>query len=301
MEISNNFGLPEFVVDALTFSTYSRGDAQISVTQLIDSPQVQMLQRELSNVVSQDVTDLIFLRFGTAMHKLFEQAVTDTGGIAEERMFFKHMDWNISGQIDLQEINIDGATLSDFKVTSAWSVVFGPKVEWVNQLNSYAWLVRHAKNVEVTKLQIIAILRDWNRRKAGNNDYPDSPIQIVDIPLWNVEQQDQYMTDRIRLHQGAEAERLRGGPLPLCTDEERWMKPTTYAVKARTADGKPRKRALRVFDSILEAEEFLHTKDHTHLIETRPGENTRCRNWCLVSQHCAQYQHELREENVSDE
>ena len=295
MKLTNKFSLPDFVVSALTRDDYDAGYASSrSITQLIDAPQVQILKKEFADEMQQDVSDLVWSRFGTGMHKVFELAADPDKYISEERLFFKHLDWNISGQIDHQEKTSDGIRCGDFKFISAWGVIYGPKIEWVNQLNGYAWLIRHAKNIDVVKLEVIAILRDWDRRKAGNNNYPDIPIQIVDIPLWDHEQQDQYMTDRIRLHQNAELESLKGtGTLPPCSDEERWTKPTTYAVKARTADGKPKKRALRVFESILEAEEFLHTKDHTHLIETRPGENTRCvQNWCMVNKFCRQFQEE---------
>ena len=65
MEITNKFGLPEFVVEALTFSDYSRGNAQISVTQLIDSPQVVQLQKEHEDKQTKDAVDFVWSRFGT--------------------------------------------------------------------------------------------------------------------------------------------------------------------------------------------------------------------------------------------
>ena len=40
MPISNKFNLPPVVVNALTVDNYSRGDSDISVTSLIDSPRV---------------------------------------------------------------------------------------------------------------------------------------------------------------------------------------------------------------------------------------------------------------------
>ena len=45
MKITNKFNLPDFVVEVLTNSDYTRGESHISVTQLIDSPRIRILQR----------------------------------------------------------------------------------------------------------------------------------------------------------------------------------------------------------------------------------------------------------------
>ena len=240
MEITNKFGLPPFVVDALTFSDYSRGDAQISVTQLIDSPRVVQLQKEHADKQSKDVVDFVWSRFGTSVHLMFEESLkaTESPAITEERLFTEWKGWKLSGAIDIQEVEDDGVTISDFKVTSVWSVI-NAKSSWHKQLNAYAYLVRKAKGQTVKKLQIVAILRDWQRRKAQMEpDYPNSPIHLVDIPMWSVKDTDQYMLDRVRVHQQAEFDHMTGGVLPPCTGAERWEKPTTFAVNK-----KGRKRA----------------------------------------------------------
>lgn len=285
MELTNQFGLPDVVVQSLTRDSYDRGKSNRSVTQLIDSPRIGILNKEYDAEIEQDVIDFLWSRFGTGMHQMFEGSVEGAEYISEERLTFKHMGWSISGQIDLQEITSDGHHLWDYKVTSAWSVVYG-KPEWHDQMNAYAWIVRHVKKVPVTALKIIAILRDWNRRKAGEDgDYPESPIQVIDIPLLKNAEQDSYMDGRIKLHQDAEFERLRGGPLPLCSDQERWQKPTKWAIKKAKA-----KRAVRVFDTEAEAEKFMETKDSNYRIEVRTGEDTRCvQNWCRVSAFCDQF------------
>ena len=86
--------------------------------------------------------------------------------------------------------------------------------------------------------------------------YPAAPITIIPIELWSDEKQDQYIAGRVKLHQDAEYERLTGGSLPLCSDLERWARPSTWAVK-KTAN----KRAMRVFDSEQEAEEYFNDKN----------------------------------------
>ena len=118
--------------------------------------------------------------------------------------------------------------------------------------------------------------------------YPESPITIIPIELWNDEKQDQYIAGRVKLHQDAEYERLTGGSLPLCSDLERWARPSTWAVK-KTAN----KRAMRVFESKEEAEQYFNEKDldKKHSIEERIGKNVRCEaDYCGVSRWCEQYE-----------
>jgi hypothetical protein len=289
MKTTNKFQLPEVVVKALTKDTYSRGDSNISVTTLIDSPRVGILKRKHDDDIEIDVVDHLWSRFGTAMHNVFENATEEGDSLSEERLFIEYMGWKISGAIDLQTyVTPKSVIISDYKVTSAWSVM-NDKVEWHNQLNAYAWLVRKSKGCKVEGLRIIAILRDWQRRKAGDGDYPISPIMIVNIPRWSDGEQDDYMHERVTLHQAAEFNYVSGGELPLCSDKERWTKPTTYAVKKSG-----RVRAIKVHDSIKTAEEQVEALGKDHHVETREGECVRCSgDWCRVSQWCDQYTGEI--------
>tara|TARA_A100001515_G_scaffold38071_1_gene29944 strand:- start:1413 stop:2291 length:879 start_codon:yes stop_codon:yes gene_type:complete len=287
MKITNQYNLPQIVVDALVQDDYTKGQSNRSVTQLIDSPRVAILQREHEDEMSQDVVDFLWSRFGTSVHGMFEKAVEGTtavGVVSEERLYAEVEGWTVSGAIDLQELHDDGVLVSDYKVTSVWSVIHD-KTEWHNQLNAYAWLVRSAKDLPVKGLRIIAILRDWQRRKAQMEpDYPASPIHMVDIPMWSVEETNQYILDRVLLHQEAEFDRMTGGALPLCTSAERWEKPTTFAVNK-----KGRKRAVRVLASREEAEDYLKSLGKDHLVEERVGESTRCaQDWCRVARWCDQ-------------
>jgi len=292
LQITNRFNLPEIVVEALTKDTYTKGDSVRSITTLIDSPQIRILQEEHDDDITQDVTDFLWARFGTAMHDMFEKAAADLTSdkegqiISEERLYFEKHNWKISGAIDLQQVSSDGVIISDYKVTSAWSVIFDKK-EWHSQLNAYAWLVRHAKKIPVKQLRIIAILRDWLRRKAEESrDYPSSPITIINIPMWSDAEQDIYMNSRINLHQSAEFDYLAtDDPLPLCSPKERWQKSTTYA-----AMKKKRVRAIKLFDSMEDAEKHVEKLGKDHYVQTREGLNTRCeQDWCRVSQWCEQF------------
>jgi len=288
MKITNKFNLPDFVVDVLTTSDYTRGKSHVSVTQLIDSPRIRILQRMHDDSIEQDASEFIWSSFGTAVHNLFEDKIKD--GISEERLFIDIDGWNISGAIDVQQVTEDGVIVYDYKVTSVWSVIFD-KSEWHNQLNAYAWLVRKTKGLPVKEAKIVAVLRDWQRRKAAEEEsYPDSPVQIVDIPIWSEQEQDDYIHGRIAAHQEATFSQMRGTSLPLCSEKEKWMKDDKFAVK-KTSN----KRAMRVFDSMEDAQHYFDSRglDNAHSIEVRKGAATRCeQNWCRVQEFCDQYLNE---------
>ena len=287
--ITNNFNLPQFVVDALTYSDYSRGDSDISVTQLIDSPRIAQLQKQFADQQSRDAVDFVWSRFGTSVHTMFEESLKGSDVITEERLFTETQGWKLSGAIDAQEVTPDGVIISDFKVTSVWSVVYD-KTSWHKQLNVYAYLVRKAKGQAVKKVQIVALLRDWVRRKAEEGgDYPSAPIVIIDIPLWSDEEQDDYVESQMKAHiEAANTET----DLIHCTSEEMWEKATVYAVMK-----KGRKSAVRLFSSEAEANERVAKEGDNHYLEIRKGEKTRCtQDWCGVSQWCDQFQAESKQQ-----
>ena len=74
MPVSNRFNLPDVVVKALTVDTYSRGNSDISITTLIDSPRIGILQKEHDGEIEQDAVDFLWSRFGTSVHNMFEDA-----------------------------------------------------------------------------------------------------------------------------------------------------------------------------------------------------------------------------------
>jgi hypothetical protein len=291
MKITNQHNLPEVVFNALTFSDYTKGDSLLSVTQLIDSPRVSQLQRQHDDEIEQDAVDFLWSRFGTSVHQMFEAAVHGADCISEERLFAEVNGWKISGAIDLQHLTHDGVIVSDYKVTSVWSVI-NDKQEWHKQLNCYAWMVRHAKQLPVKQLRIIAILRDWSRRKAeeGGN-YPDSPIKMITIPMWSESDQDNYVQERVALHQEADFEFATGGELPKCDAHERWDKPTVFAVQK-----KGRVRAIKLHTVENDAVAHAESLGAGHFVDKRTGESTRClQNWCRVNEWCEQWKESKRE------
>lgn len=150
-------------------------------------------------------------------------------------------------------------------------------------------MVERVKKKPVKGLKICALVRDWSRREAmAKPNYPQAPIQVIDIPMWSFEKAEEFIRARINLHRDAKVNSDWNEELPLCTEDERWMRDTKYAVKKEG-----RKTAVRVFDTEEEAEDLLKemvAKDKG-FIEIRKGEDVRCTgNFCGVNQWCSQYQ-----------
>jgi len=227
----------------------------------------------------------------------------------EERLQVDARGWTISGKYDLwrpvalppdfdpipapcvggcdhpahQHLGGAGGELIDFKVTSAWSFILEPtgvKPEWEAQLNLYAFMLRQ-HGTPVTKLTILAILRDWMKSKAMQDpDYPQVGFTSVDVPLWPVEKQEQFLNERVKIHQLA-----REGQYPGCTDEERWAKPEKFAAKKRG-----QKKAKKLFDDKFEAQQWVVEQSDAHdfVLELRPGKQTRCEDYCAAMPWCDQ-------------
>ena len=282
MKLTNKYGLPQTILNVIARPTYSKGKSNMSITELMTSPQIVQLKRKHWNELEEDAADMVWSIFGTAIHGVLEHG-KDDNHIVEERLHVDIGGMHISGAIDLQEIEEDGIVVSDYKTTSAWAVM-NEKQDWHKQLNCYGFLVEYAKGVPVKKLQIIAIVRDWSRREATTKEgYPQAPIVTIDIPLWSYEDRLAYITERISIHGSAFFEMETDGEMPACTDEDMWAKPESFAVKKEGGV-----RAKSVHKTRDEAE--IATPSKGYFIEHRPGARTRCETFCQVSGFCKQHQ-----------
>jgi hypothetical protein len=281
MELTNTYNLPSPLVAALKADWYHQ-PGHISVTGLIQPPRMRQLIARNQDIISEDVSDRIWMLLGSAIHGVLDRAdVAD--GFQEERLSIESNGWEVTGKADLWE---SPGILSDYKVTSVWAYINGVKEEWETQLNCYAALYRDA-GFSVEKLQIVCIFRDWqkNRAKSGDN-YPPCAAAVMPVKLWDPVDALKYIDTRVALHQ--EAESLPESDLPHCTASERWEKPTTYAVMK-----KGRKRAVRVLESEEVANRMVDEGKGDY-VETRPGESTRCEGYCSCTPFCSYYQEEIK-------
>jgi len=297
-KLTNKYGLPQTLMNYANRNTYSRGNANISVTQLIGSPRVRMMTQKHQEEIVEDVSDRLWAIIGSALHEVVEKG-SDDEHQAEERLFIEVDGWRISGGIDLQSMNLDEdgtrtCAISDYKLTSTFNVM-NPKPDWERQLNCYAHLVRKVKGFEIKRLSINAIMRDWMRARAKTDqNYPQAAMQVIDIPLWSPEAAEQYFNERVKIHKDAEA-LMDWGDTPECTPEERWYSPGQLAVMK---DG--RKRALKLFEPEHKEEAEEYAKENKATVVERPGQNKKCEDFCAVSDWCSQWQ-AIKQKEVCDE
>ena len=284
MKITNKQNLPAPIVALLSRNYYSKGASQYSVTELMSPPKIRRLREQYDADMEIDVTKLIASQLGTFMHGKLEAKEVE-GYTNEERIFTEVDGVVISGAIDLQQQVEGGVIIIDYKFVKAWSVKQG-KDDWTTQLNIYKWLVESVKRVPVKGLQICAIIKDYSAHDTSEG-YPEAEAVMIDIPMWDSVTTEAYVRKRLEMHRNAKVNHEFGEELQACTDEERWMSETVFAVKREG-----RKSAIRLFKTIEEATE-LAEKEKGY-VETRKGEPKRCTgDFCGVSKWCKQYQGEI--------
>jgi len=251
------------------------GRGILRVTRMIDSPRIRQLLARHADKIETDVSDNLWLLMGKGIHKIIEGH-----GSTPEMYVEASVDGvTVGGTAD--EFT-DGA-LHDYKVTSVWSFLLGDKIEWENQLNAYAQLLR-MNGHEVKSAQINAILRDWSASAYERDKYryPACPFVMRKIKLWPESQAMAYLKERVALHK--QAADLSDNDLPDCTAQERWERGETWAVMKVG-----RKSAVKVCDTEADAVEYMNgmTGDKRDLsIQYRRGTANRCAKYCPCRNIC---------------
>lgn len=285
MKLTNKFGLPEAIVRAVTPREVSLNANRISVTRLIDSPQIARLTRKHWDSLEDDVSNRLWALLGQLMHTLLEEHAPDNS-LAEENAHFFVDDVCISFRSDLYY----NESVEDYKVTSVWSTIIGDKAaDAEKQLNVYAYAFRKM-GFPVKRLVARFLYRDWSQNeKSRYEEYPEIPFETIELRLWSEEEQLAYIKLRIAAHKDETA---------LCSDKERWQRKTKWAIMKEG-----RKTAVRVFDSHDAAEKFFveagdsHGSFSTsgfHSIVERPGAYVRCESYCGVREFCPQWAKERK-------
>ena len=294
--ITNNLNLPAPLVAAILADDYDNGGADISVTSLIKPPRMVELERRHRDQIIEDASDRIWSLIGRIGHTIL--AAGAKANLVEHRLFMPVLGWTISGQVDI----LNGRTISDYKFTSVWSIKDGAKPEWEQQLNLYRLLAEENGIAGIKELEICAILRDWSKMEAKRDrNYPQSGVQMFRLPMWSPAKAEGYLHERVKLHQNARV------TLPECSPEDRWERPTRWAVMKEG-----RKSALRVLDDYSDAMSWVALNGYISpktislaelvtkpgiSIQERPGERVRCSSYCSVAPFCQQYQDYLKANN----
>ena len=280
MIITNNLKLPAPFVN-MAQRDYIYEPNEYRVTSLLKGVREIILERRHDAEIERDVSDMVWMLFGTAVHGVLEKHEEGGNELKEQRIKIPFGDYVLSGQFDLY--NDTTKTVTDYKTASVWKIIFGDFEDWRRQLLIYCYMLRKI-GFDAQGGEIVAFLKDHSKRDAKiKPDYPQFPVKKVSFAFSDDDfiECEQWLSDRFALI--ARAEKLPDDELPLCTPEERFNSGDKYAVMK-----KGRKTALRVMDSLEEAERWKseHGGDE---IQKRPGEDKKCLDYCSACQFCSHY------------
>ena len=303
MNVTNRLDLPKELVDIIKSNQYERPAKRYSVTEILNPVRQIILSRYYYNSISTDVSDSIYALWGSGVHKIFEDTKQDNI-IREFKLSIpislKHTTYELSGIID--KIDLKNKTIVDYKTTSKYSV---KQEDWINkgevQMMIYAYMLKQL-GIDIQYIELDTYLRDWHqsdKNKGWESNIVIHKTNVNELKLATICKQ--YVVDKFnqiykfdvaldeQVSKQMRASTLVG--LPLCDAEDRWHKPDSYAVKYPGL-----KKALRVLDTEEEAEKYIHnykgekySKDKMD-IEFRPGEDSKCLNYCNCNQFCTHYQ-----------
>ena len=216
MKIINRNNLPEAIFKFLQNDLYDgvKGGESYSVTELLKPIREIVLTRRHWNEIEVDAEDRVWSLFGQGVHAVLEK---EEGAEPVERLYGEIDGHKISGKFD----RIKDGVIYDYKVTSAWTVVYDSRRdEWTDQLSGYRWLYWKKYNKELGNIgHIIAILRDWSKKEVKpDGKYPVGPIVDIPINLVSLPKTEFMLRNKLRRIETA----TKTGVLPECTNDERW-------------------------------------------------------------------------------
>jgi hypothetical protein len=250
---------------------------------------VRKLTMAFFDEIESDVSDFYYRILGSAVHKVCEEACKDKFGIVSEQRVFMPKEWfgiEISGRIDY--IDFLTSTIADIKTSSAAIYGRGVKDEWTYQANIYRYMVWRIYGWTADNLAIYPLYRDWTGGKAQLRDYPSSPYDNFNLPVWTMDETFDFITKCVADH-GQEVTRF-------CTDEERWKTEDCYAVKKKgggkaiaatvvNGEGKRVNLTTKAMAQQVINDKGLDTDKNVY-IETRKGGCRKCESYCDVSSIC---------------
>lgn len=279
MKITNKFNLPKALVKACDTERHNAEGCVSATTLLQGAKQIVLTDRHWEEL-EDDVSDRCWALFGTAVHKLLEESNPDS--FTEEAFGQSVNGLKVTGRVDLYDMA--EKTVTDYKTASVWKIIFQSFDDWRRQGLIYAWLMNKS-GLEVKKCRFVAMLRDWSMSEAKvKADYPKSQVYVYefDVDEEGLSEIEKFIKSKVSSVK--KAQKLDDDQIPACSDEERWAKPTTWAVMKEG-----RKSAVKAnFETKESAEEFCKTVDKGY-VEERKGKSVRCEGYCPCREFCSFY------------
>lgn len=286
MKITNVHKIPSVIAEAIreAASEYKNGGSNLTASSLDKSPRIYWLEKRHQKEIVVDVSEIIWSFLGTATHYMAEKAGKDKKHfLVEERFFDEINGWKFSAQVD----NYDRKKkiLTDFKITSVYQVMGDIKDAWIYQLNAQSYLMRKA-GYEVEKLQICAILRDWQKKRSKIDSYPSHQVKLINIPMMSEKEIEDFLMTKVDVLKSYQD--TPDDDLPECSAKDKWATQDTWAVYKPTG-----KRAVKVHNDQISAK--VHASAIGGRVEYRKGEDMRCNEYCSVNNFCCYYKESQNE------
>ena len=278
-------------------SKYIRIGSDVSVTELMDSPQiVHLRERHRPKLTVTELDDIIPALMGTGLHNVLQSYLrteaNTTGKWLIERKMVSVVDGiRIAGKFDALR---DLKHMYDIKTAATWKYIFGGTSDYEKQLNMYDYMMRQ-DGFNIETLTIFMVFKDWAGGKIWEKGYPQNRQVIIPIKKWDNLLQEAYIKGRV--DGWVQAKALPDNKLPKCTPSERWAEKEVFKLyRTKTA-----KRATKVCETATGAKSYqdvCRTNDkkawaNSYIVPFHPKPWKRCESWCSVKDYCHQYKNKV--------
>ena len=305
MKIINDLNMPDHAFKAICQRSRTEPPKldYIGVSTLMNAPLPRYLFARYWHQLEQKASESMNAMQGQMGHLLFDKVETET--LTELHLKVEFEGQTIYGIADYYDPKLKVLGDAKFKQVNAVTAtnIRGSK-DLETQLNIYCWMARKM-GYDVQHLQGDIYINGWTVYKAyGDSAYPKAPYIKLSIPIWEEAFTANYVSERLKVHDMAAIRILKElGPtnmegiddaelpvlsefmmqIPVCTDEERFMQPTKWAVMR---DGQ--KKAVKLFENMNDAYSFIGLqKDALKLSVTeRKGGYMKCLHYCQVRGVC---------------
>lgn len=283
--ITNKLNLPQPFVDAAS-REHTYKPKRYSVTSVLKGTREAILQRRHNEEIDTDVSDCVWLIFGSAVHSILENS-KETDTQLKENYITADMPngYVLSGIFDLYD-DATG-TVTDYKTGTVWKVIYDEWDDYRMQTLLYCWMLREM-GFDAKRGQIVVMLKDHSKSKAKRErSYPQHPVitKTWDFTAEDFEEAERFLMDKFA--EIERAEQLPDDELPLCSSYDRWAKPSKWAVMK-----KGRKTAIKLYETQAEADQRAETENanasgNPYYVEHRPGTDGKCTDYCQVCEFCS--------------
>ena len=288
MKITNKYNLPQALVDLIKNSQFGHTEKCYSATTILNPTRFIILNRRHNDEIEIDASQCINQVLGTATHSLIEKF--DKTGFAEIYLKEEIRDgYFLTGKCDLyDEVNF---ALVDYKTANVWKIKFSDFDDWRRQGLIYAWLLIK-KGHYVERIRFHALLKDWTAREKRLADmkgdfYPESQVYTYELKITSADLIEIEKFIRNKFDELIEAEKLNDDDLLDCGKKDTWYTGDKFAVY-----GSNKNKAMRVFDTYEEANDYLNNKGGVEIV-ARKGEYRRCQDYCECCKFCKYYKERM--------